>query len=441
MHPELERLIEMAIADGKITEKERSVILQKAEKLGVDKDEIELILEGELAIARKQQTQGNQDKPKSNKVGDTKKCPSCGAPVPALQLTCKECGHDFNAETDSNRQIRDYIRELQNLLLSIDNEKIRFLGKETSLASYNPAALNIKKAQVINTFTLPNTKESLVQLLIFAYSNYESTHDNALAPNPMKKAWLGKAIQAYSLLKAQKEGDSKIQNIVQEYSFLDSANQDQIRKKGQIEKTLSDRQGSSTKKVLKYGGIGCGSVILISMLISLFGLFKMYNSKDFMESFKPSKPETTIDSLLTLGQVDKAKGEAVKLEEYSKNEALDKIKEYEYKRLLESNDIDNARNKANSISSDYKRKEAIDDIIVYEVNRLIEAGNIEAAMNKTNVINSDYKRKEIKDKILLIEIDKLIEKRDLEGARDKARQIDNSYTRQDAMEKIKSSRN
>jgi hypothetical protein len=436
MHPELERLIKMAIADGKITDKERAIILQKAEKLGEDKDEIELILDGELASIQTQQDTNQPQQKSSNKVGDIKKCPSCGAPVPALTLKCSECGHDFHSETITNKQIRDYIRELQDKLIEADNSL-----SSKQRAWYGEGQVINKKVTIINTFTLPNTKEALIQLLIFSYSNYESIQDNALAPNPLKKAWLAKAIQSFNLLKTQGEGDNKIQKVLNEYSFLDSISQNQNKKKAQIDRTLTNTQGSTTKKVLKYGGIGCGSIILLSMLVYLFGVFNMYNSDEFKETLSGSKSENVVDSLLTIGKIDEARTEANKLEDYYKNEALDKIKEYEYKRLLESNEIDNARNKANSISSDYKRKDALDDILEYEINRLIESGNISVANTKVNVINSDYKRKQIKDKILLIEIDNLIEQQQFDNALNKAKQIDNSYTREDAIEKIKNSKN
>lgn len=49
MHPEIEKLIEMAIADGIVTNKEREIILRKAEKLGLDIDEVEMYLEGKLS--------------------------------------------------------------------------------------------------------------------------------------------------------------------------------------------------------------------------------------------------------------------------------------------------------------------------------------------------------------------------------------------------------
>jgi len=49
-HPEIEKLIKMALADGQVTDKEREIILRKAEKLGLDIDEVEMYLEGYIGI-------------------------------------------------------------------------------------------------------------------------------------------------------------------------------------------------------------------------------------------------------------------------------------------------------------------------------------------------------------------------------------------------------
>lgn len=46
MNKELVKFIELCLADGEISEKERKVIFRKAEELGVAKDECEIILEG-----------------------------------------------------------------------------------------------------------------------------------------------------------------------------------------------------------------------------------------------------------------------------------------------------------------------------------------------------------------------------------------------------------
>ena len=46
---ELEELIEGALADGVITDKERAVLHKKAESEGVDPDEPDMVLDGRLA--------------------------------------------------------------------------------------------------------------------------------------------------------------------------------------------------------------------------------------------------------------------------------------------------------------------------------------------------------------------------------------------------------
>ena len=45
MNENLEKLIELAITDGVITDKEKQVLQRKAEELGAHWDEVEMILE------------------------------------------------------------------------------------------------------------------------------------------------------------------------------------------------------------------------------------------------------------------------------------------------------------------------------------------------------------------------------------------------------------
>jgi len=70
MNPEVENLINMAIAKGEITEKDKEIILQKAERVGENLDEIELIINGKSALLKKEQS--SKDMPIE---GDTKDLP------------------------------------------------------------------------------------------------------------------------------------------------------------------------------------------------------------------------------------------------------------------------------------------------------------------------------------------------------------------------------
>jgi uncharacterized membrane protein YebE (DUF533 family) len=55
MHPEIEKLIDLAVTDGQITEKERNVIFKKAAEYGVDADEVEMVLEAKNTSTKKTQ--------------------------------------------------------------------------------------------------------------------------------------------------------------------------------------------------------------------------------------------------------------------------------------------------------------------------------------------------------------------------------------------------
>ena len=93
MNPEIEKLIDLSLVDGEITDKERSVILKKAVKLGEDPDEVEMILDARLHESKKLKTK--------EKVGNIKVCPSCGESVKSFQLNCSGCGHELNSRKQS----------------------------------------------------------------------------------------------------------------------------------------------------------------------------------------------------------------------------------------------------------------------------------------------------------------------------------------------------
>ncbi|HBZ19732.1 MAG TPA: hypothetical protein DEO60_01275 [Bacteroidales bacterium] len=59
MNAEIEKLINLTVATGEITERKRETIMRKAQSLGEDLDEVELILNGELVLLKEK---GKSDK-------------------------------------------------------------------------------------------------------------------------------------------------------------------------------------------------------------------------------------------------------------------------------------------------------------------------------------------------------------------------------------------
>lgn len=171
MNPEIDRLIKIAITDGEISVKERGVILRKAESLGLDKDEVEMILDGELALMKKEQEQKeNQIQPKSNKDGELKKCPSCGAPVSSFTTKCTDCGHEF-----IGRDASGIIQKLFDLLTKAEEEELNrprpsngFLRGFTD--TQIPQAVANRSANIINNYPIPITKSDILEFLAQAVS-------------------------------------------------------------------------------------------------------------------------------------------------------------------------------------------------------------------------------------------------------------------------------
>ena len=93
MDSSLIELIEMAIVDGYISDKEKSVILNKAILLGIDQDEVEIFIESKL-----HQFNANKNNASNKKAGIIKTCPACGASFSPLVQECKDCGYTLQHE-------------------------------------------------------------------------------------------------------------------------------------------------------------------------------------------------------------------------------------------------------------------------------------------------------------------------------------------------------
>lgn len=118
---ELESIIEAALADGTLTDRERAVLHKRAMAEGVDIDELDIIIEGRLAKMKKEEDWLKPDlsvQKDVEKMGNIVKCPNCGAPVVPGKLECGECGHIFvNVAANKN------VIKLADQLNKVDEKK------------------------------------------------------------------------------------------------------------------------------------------------------------------------------------------------------------------------------------------------------------------------------------------------------------------------------
>ena len=167
MHPEIENLINMALANDEVTEKERAIILRKAETLGVDKDEVEMILDGKITLIKNEKslTKGTNSS-KSSKEGDIKKCPACGSSVQSFTINCSSCGHEFR-NTKTNSMIIDLIDHLE----AIERIYLPKYAPSFEVLDYQKKKeMCRKQSQIIKNFPIPNYKEDILEFLSLGIS-------------------------------------------------------------------------------------------------------------------------------------------------------------------------------------------------------------------------------------------------------------------------------
>ena len=177
---ELEEIIDAALADGVLTDKERLVLHKRGQAEGVDPDELDIILNGRLAKMKRQEDWLRPTPPPRNltnqKLGDVIKCPSCGAQAIGGSAVCSECGYTFSnvAATRSVERLQEKLDEFNRRQeerfdkRSIVGGLVHIIGK-----SYGKG---IKyKMDIISTFPVPNTRADLLDFLTMLQARAKST--------------------------------------------------------------------------------------------------------------------------------------------------------------------------------------------------------------------------------------------------------------------------
>lgn len=178
----IESLINAALADGELTEKEKQILFKRAQEEGIDLDEFEMVLDArliELEKAEKEKTA--KSAPKSNKFGDVRKCPTCGALVPALAVSCPDCGYEFSGvEASSSSQILSRkIAEIKDTASSRKNEILtqnKYSTKREKGEVYSPQERALFQIEMdadsqidalVSNFPVPNAKGDLFDLIMY----------------------------------------------------------------------------------------------------------------------------------------------------------------------------------------------------------------------------------------------------------------------------------
>jgi hypothetical protein len=236
MNPEIEKLIDLAIADGQITEKERNVILKKAIELGADADEAEMILDGKL-----HQLEASKPKQKE-KVGNIKTCPACGAAVKSLSLSCEDCGHEF-----TNVGVNNILNDLLKKINSVNFNSYQF---EVDYYSHI--------ASIIRSSAIPYTAEEIFQFGVKAVSEIR-VHTGFWEED--SSAW-----------------KSKVEDCILKLKMIESQNPKYIQLRTELEITLKRKS-----KKLNQNNLKTWLIILCIIAVFVVGFY-------FIFKYGPNSP-------------------------------------------------------------------------------------------------------------------------------------------------------
>lgn len=226
-NPQIEKLIDMALADGELTEKEKQVLFKRAQAEGIDLDEFEMVLDTKLHqinVGNNVQPSPNSA-PQSNKYGDVKKCPACGAMIEAFTARCPECGHEF-----SNIAANSSIQRLFEMLNQVESESkedakglIGGLGRaygDMFSSAFGGTKDTRKKKAIIQNFPIPTTKDDIIEFLSQAVplARKPSMWSGDEAAREMYPVWKAKCEQIIIKAKFALREDKKTLEMIKEYA-------------------------------------------------------------------------------------------------------------------------------------------------------------------------------------------------------------------------------
>ena len=224
--PRLEKLIDLALADGELTEKEKQVLFKKAESMGIDLDEFEMVLDARLhqESQAKQSPTPVSSAPQSNKYGDVKKCPACGAMIDSFSARCPECGHEFS-NIAANSSIQKLFEMLNEVEAESKNDAVTLIGGigrvygDVFSSALGGNKDTRKKKAIIQNFPIPTTKDDILEFLSLAVPLARKPKLNSADRTlRMFEVWHAKCEQIIMKAKFSMQGDSKTLEMIKEYA-------------------------------------------------------------------------------------------------------------------------------------------------------------------------------------------------------------------------------
>jgi hypothetical protein len=173
---ELTDLLQQYMTDGVMTEKERAVLLRKAESLGVDKDEFDLYIDAE-----EQKYDQKIDAAKRQAKG--KLCPFCEASVPMFTDKCPECGCHITPQVT---------KELETIIEALEDALVKFKSAESYERSKAEVERYVRKARMYysNNRKVQLLLEDVKNESLLAEKRYKSATRLEMVKKTLSNPWV-----------------------------------------------------------------------------------------------------------------------------------------------------------------------------------------------------------------------------------------------------------
>lgn len=198
--------------------------------------------------------------------GDIHKCPNCGEVLKSFELNCPACGYELRGAKTSSA-VKEFALKLEAIESKREYEKPRGIWAAAE-AQQRVSKTDEQKISLIKSFSVPNTKEDMLEFMILATSSmnmrtYDSANTNvSKSEKEVTAAWFSKVQQVYEKAKRTYSTDSMFMEIK---ALYDSCNEE-IKK-------------SKKKGIIKWGLMFGWMPVFLAVIFIWIGIYSPISEK------------------------------------------------------------------------------------------------------------------------------------------------------------------
>lgn len=153
-------------------------------------------------------------------VGKVYKCPNCGEILRSFLRNCPSCGLELRG-TKATSSVREFALKLE--VIESRREPVKHVLLSSLLSQQHISKTDEQKINLIQSFSVPNTKEDMLEFMILATSNVnESKLDKfsgkiSKGESALNDAWISKINQVYDKAKMSCGKDADFREIQELY--------------------------------------------------------------------------------------------------------------------------------------------------------------------------------------------------------------------------------